>query len=137
MLNYCLDTNIISEILRGNETIKQRLIDEVKGGNTYSICIIAYYEILRGLNLKDLNRKLDAFKTFYEKAYNHFLLDERAAKKAAEIYANLKSKGLKVGDSDNDIYIAAISIVNDCTLVTANTRHFERVEGLKFVNWRE
>ncbi len=55
--------------------------------------------------------------------------------KAIEIYRYLKSNGLMI--DENDIYIAAIAIVNDCTLVTANTRHFERVEGLKFVNWRE
>ena len=137
MVNYCLDTNIVSEILRGNEKIKQRLIDEINAGNRYSLCVIVYYEIVRGLIHKDTNRKIDAFKTFYDKAAEHFILDKTAANKAAEIYADLKSKGLKVGDSDNDIFIAAISIVNGCTLVTANTRHFERVEGLNFVNWRD
>lgn len=37
---------------------------------------------------------------------------------------------------DNDIYIVAISMVNGCTLVTANANHFGRVEDLNFVNWR-
>ena len=53
--------------------------------------------------------------------------------KAIEIYLQLH-KGRTI--EDNDIYIAATAMVNDCVLVTANTGHFERVEGLQFVNWR-
>lgn len=37
---------------------------------------------------------------------------------------------------DSDILIAAYCIVNDYTLVTDNTSDFERIEGLKFVNWK-
>ena len=80
---------------------------------------------------------MDKFKNFYKNS-NHLFFDRENLKvvdKAAEIYRYLKSNGLMI--DENDIYIAAIAIVNDCTLVTANTRHFERVEGLKFVNWRE
>ncbi len=52
--------------------------------------------------------------------------------KAADIYVQLH-KGNQI--EDNDIYIGKIALVNNCTLVTANTRHFERIEGLKIVNW--
>lgn len=65
---------------------------------------------------------------------NYLTFDDKAAEKAVEIYVSLHKGNLI---EDNDIFIAAISVVNDCTLVTANTRHFERVEGLNFVNWRE
>jgi len=34
-----------------------------------------------------------------------------------------------------DILIAAYCLANNFTLVTRNTRDFERVEGLNFVNW--
>ena len=37
---------------------------------------------------------------------------------------------------DNDIYIAAIAMANDYTLVTANEKHFSRIEGLTYENWR-
>lgn len=36
---------------------------------------------------------------------------------------------------DADILIASYCIVNDYTLVTRNAKDFERVDGLKFVNW--
>lgn len=59
--------------------------------------------------------------------------DMRATEKAIDTYEQLHT-GQVI--EDNDIYIAAISMVNACTLVTANVRHFGRVEGLNFVNWR-
>lgn len=59
--------------------------------------------------------------------------DMRATEKAIDIYEQLHT-GQVI--EDNDIYIAAISMVNGCTLVTANVRHFGRVAGLRFVNWR-
>ena len=78
---------------------------------------------------------LKDFKEFYDNA-KHLYLDRddlRTIEKAVDIYAQLR-KGQNI--EDNDIYIAAISMVNDCTLVTSNVKHFSRVEGLNFVNWR-
>ena len=69
----------------------------------------------------------------YEKLY--FDRDNfEVVEKAIEIYVQLH-KGKQI--EDDDIFIAATAIVNDCTLVTANIKHFERVEGLKLINWRE
>ena len=53
--------------------------------------------------------------------------------KAIEISVAL-TKGITI--EDNDIYIAAIAMVSNCTLVTANERHFSIINGLKYVNWR-
>ena len=72
---------------------------------------------------------------FYE-SFPHLFLDRAdvaTLEKVADIYAQLH-KGQQI--EDNDVYIAAIAIVNDCTLVTDNTRHFSRIAGLKIVNWR-
>ena len=80
---------------------------------------------------------MSAFQRLYENS-KHLFFDRDNLKvidKAAEIYGQLRRNGKQI--DENDIYIAAISIVNECTLVTANTRHFERVEGLNFVNWRD
>lgn len=133
MPNYCLDSNAVSDFLNGNQKVTQNLIEALKAGNTFSIPVIVYYEVERGLMTSQKYNKLRIFKNLYATAIP-LSLDEKAAEKAVEIYVQLH-KGKLI--EDNDIYIAAISIVNDCTLVTANTRHFQRVEGLTFVNWRE
>ena len=60
-------------------------------------------------------------------------MDDLAATKAAEIRANLAALGTPIGPYD--LLIAAIAIVNNLTLVTHNTREFERVSELKFEDW--
>ena len=133
MLNYCLDSNAVSDFLNSNEKVTRNLLQALKNGDTFSIPAVVYYEVVRGLVTCKKYAKLRIFNSLYETA-TPLSMDEKVAKKAVEIYVKLH-KGKLI--EDNDIYIAAISIVNDCTLVTANTRHFERVEGLNFVNWRE
>jgi len=60
-----------------------------------------------------------------------FTLD--AAKKAAKIRNNLQKLGTPIGAYD--IQIAAIALSLNMTLLTNNTREFERVKGLKLENW--
>ena len=60
-----------------------------------------------------------------------FTLD--AAKKAAKIRNNLQKPGTPIGAYD--IQIAAIALSLNMTLLTNNTREFERVKGLKLENW--
>lgn len=50
-----------------------------------------------------------------------------------KIRAQLARAGTPIGAYD--LQIAAIALVNDLTLVTHNTREFERVEGLQIEDW--
>ena len=59
--------------------------------------------------------------------------DAAAAREYGRIRADLKRKGTLIGA--NDLLIAAQAKSLDVTLVTNNTREFERVEGLKLENW--
>ena len=135
MAKYCLDSNVVSDILRGDPEVMCRFKAAEKNNDELFIPSIVYYEIVRGLKAAGKTRKLTAFQFLYDTAKPLYLDrdDLTTIKKAIEIYIRLH-KGQMI--EDNDIYIAAISMVNDYTLVTSNTRHFGRVEGLKFVNWR-
>ena len=129
---YCLDSNAVSDIQRKSYNVLTQLEKEIINGNEIAICSVVYYEIVRGLKAVGAKTKLKEFLEMYEKCI-HLPLDMRVIEKAIEIYLSLH-KGQQI--EDNDIYIAAASIVNDCVLVTANERHFSRIEGLKYVNWR-
>ena len=133
MANYCLDSNVVSDILRGDPEVMRHMRAAEKNNDTLFIPSIVYYEVVRGLKAAGKTRKLLAFQILYDDA-EHLSLDMNAIDKAVEIYLQLR-KGQLI--EDNDIYIAAMAVVNGCTLVTANTRHFSRVEGLNFVNWRD
>lgn len=53
--------------------------------------------------------------------------------KAANVFVELKSQGVRVGTMD--LRIAAIAIANNVTLLTRNTVNFERVVNLHFEDW--
>lgn len=129
---YTLDTNIISYILKGNETITLRLIDELKKGNNIIINPVTYYEICRGLLAINSHNKLIKFKNicriFGVAEFSQIILD-----KAAKIYATLRNKGITI--SDADIFIAAICIENGLVLITNNEKHFENISELQIDNW--
>ena len=135
-MKYLLDTNVISDFMRSDKNVVKNMEKAVSNGDEIYICSIVYYEIVRGLKAADKFQRLKEFGIFYEN-YNKLYFDREnfeTIEKAVDIYVQLH-KGKQI--EDNDIFIAATAIVNDCTLITANVKHFERVEGLKLINWRE
>ena len=59
--------------------------------------------------------------------------DADAAREYGDIRAGLTKKGTVIGA--NDLLIAAHARSLNLTLITNNTREFERVEGLRVENW--
>ena len=64
-------------------------------------------------------------------AYSVGTLSNQCLDCAAKLYADNRA----VNPDDADLFIAAFCIVEGYTLVTANVRHFERIDGLQWVNW--
>jgi predicted nucleic acid-binding protein len=130
---YALDTNIVSYILKEDHDVIARYRQTFDAGGDFVIPQIVFYEIQRGLLAKNLGKKLAQFNILCQKIdlveFNSFVWQ-----KAAQIYASLSQQGKLIDDSD--IFIAAFCLVNGYTLVTNNTRHFEHINELKFVNWK-
>ena len=59
--------------------------------------------------------------------------DADAAREYGDIRADLTKKGTRIGA--NDLLIAAHARALGLTLITNNTREFDRVAGLKVENW--
>lgn len=132
MVKYLLDSNVIIDYLRGEENISRRLKETQDSEDFLSICSTVYYEVVRGFKSNTDTNRFRAFLNLC-RSWEVLPFDLKAAHKAAKIYGQLH-RGQMI--EDNDIFIAATAIVNDCILVTANINHFGRVEGLNFVNWR-
>ena len=129
-----LDSNAISDILRRRPDVLTRYREEAKKDTVFAICDVVYYEVVRGLKAIGATSKIKEFMKMYEEM-EHLSLDIAVFNKAIDIYVNLH-KGQQI--EDNDIYIAAIAMVNNCILVTANERHFSRIDDrLNHVNLRE
>ena len=93
---------------------------------------ITYYETKRGLLATQATRKMQDFDEIRQR-YEMLGTDSEAVlDKASEIYANLKQQGRLLPDAD--IFIAAVALTYNLTLVTAD-KHFDRIEDLKVENW--
>jgi tRNA(fMet)-specific endonuclease VapC len=130
-----LDANIISYILKEDDDVVSRYRKEIMQGNTFIMPPVAFYEVQRGLLARRLLKKMKIFEDFC-KDVDVGVFDTQMWLKSAQIYAALNQKGKPVG-GDGDIQIAAFCLVNDYTLVTNNTKHFEHIDGLKLVNWKQ
>ena len=127
-----LDTDILSEFLRGDSKVIAKVDEHLKEFGFISLSIITYYEILNGLLYKDARKQLTRFEDFVE--LNKVIpLTLRTAKIAATIQADLRKKGTEIGHTDT--LIAGIAIASEMQLITNNTDHFKRIKGLVIANW--
>ena len=127
-----LDTDILSEFLRGNPKVIEKVDKYLNEYGFINLSIITYYEILNGLLYKDARMQLTKFEEFV--ALNKVItLTLPMAKKAALIHADLRKSGNEIGHTDT--LIAGIAITRELQLITNNTNHFERIKGLEIDNW--
>lgn len=59
--------------------------------------------------------------------------DRAAAERYGRLRALLEREGMRLPDPD--LRIAATTLAHEAVLVTGNTRHFERIDGLVVRNW--
>lgn len=59
--------------------------------------------------------------------------DREISEKAAELFTELRSKDITI--DNEDLLIAATSIILDCPLLTGNRKHFTYIENLDLVKW--
>lgn len=131
-MNYLLDSNIVSYILKKNAIVDNKLREvNIQGGMVFISCI-TYYEIKRGLLYINAVKQLSEFHIFFQKYQTLFLDDLDIIEKSCEIHAKLKAKGTPI--QDVDILIAATAIVRDLILVS-NDSDLLRIEELKLENW--
>ncbi len=60
-------------------------------------------------------------------------LDHASAEIFGEAKALLERQGQRLADAD--LFIAAIAVVHEATVVTGNRRHYERIPGVAVEDW--
>ena len=127
-----LDTDILSEFLRGNQKVISSVSNYLKEYGYINLSVITYYEIVNGLLYKDARNQLDKFESFI--LLNKVIpLTLKSANAAATIQSDMRKKGTKIGHTDT--LIAGIAMVGEFRLITNNTAHFKRIKGLDVANW--
>ena len=131
----CLDTHVVVALLTGGRPAARRRYDTVRqAGDPLALSALVLFELRFGadnsLNPERNHKTLDAF---LEDGLAILDFDSEDAREAGAIRAGLRAKGTPIGPYDT--LIAAQARRRGATLVTANTREFERVPGLQVVDW--
>ena len=79
------------------------------------------------------SRKLHEFIDGFTSGITIVPFDEVCAEQYGRIASALSLRGIPIGEFD--VLIAAHAMALDLTLVTNNTKHFNRVDGLRVENW--
>ena len=132
MKQALIDTNILSYFLKGNVVIDERVRRYLREYDFLSFSTITYYEIKNGLIYRDARGQMERFDRLAQTS-EILDFDLAIADIASQIHSTLRAKGGLVTPSD--IFIGATAISYDYTLITANTKDFQNMPGLRYENW--
>ena len=128
---YVLDTDTLIYFLKGHQNVVERVTDTLSENITTTI--INQAELLFGVfNSLKKKQNLDKVEKFLDN------IDiEPFCQGSAYIFAEKKALLKKQGNivADLDLMIASIAMYHQRTLVTNNTKHFARINGLMIENW--
>lgn len=130
-LKYLLDTSTCIEFLRGNEKVCSMVF---KYREQCCISTITEAELFNGaynVPEKYFVMELQSVRMFIDNFPTVSLLG------ATEFYSKEKKRLEKNGTplEDFDIMIGAIGVMNNLSVVTSNTKHFSRIEGIILTDW--
>ncbi len=131
-MNWVLDTNIISFLLRGNAAVRGGFNAAREATNAlFILSPVVDYEIRRYLLLKGASRNLAQYEAltaqWVEPAF-----DGAHWQRAAILWAERHRRGQPIEDAD--LLIAVTALLQDATVVTNNTNHFTGL-GLRLEDW--
>ena len=121
--DYLLDSNIIIDIFRGDK----KTISRVKQIDGVYVPVIVIGELYYGANKSDQTPKRKLEVEQLEEMVTVLNITRSTARIYGEIKDKLRAKGRPI--PENDIWIAAISLEHQLTLLTKD-KHFENVEDL-------
>lgn len=130
---YCFDTDILSATMRRTPSLPVvRRLAQVPPIEQFTTSI-TMGELLYGAARRDSKRLHEQVRDLIRGAVTVLPFDESAADVYGPLRAQLESAGQPLAEPD--LRIAAIALSRNLTLVTGNTRHFDRVPDLAVENW--
>jgi len=127
-----LDTNICSYIIRDNPKGIYEKLKRIEEKHTVGLSSIVVSELFYGARKKK-SAKLRKVVALFVENFLIYDYDKVSASHYADVRSKLEKKGQIIGS--HDLLISAHALSKDATLVTNNTKEFERVDGLCIENW--
>lgn len=126
----CFDTDCLIDIDRKDEKALAKVAELAGKNELLFTTVINVAEYYAGA-FKSKNKQAVENARDYLKQFSVLTLDEDSALVWGRLYDELKSNSI----GDRDLFIASIALANKQTLITRNTRHFERIPGLEVEVW--
>ena len=128
-----LDSNILIYFFKNEGAVRSHLAQ--RKDVDIRLCTPVLWELLTGAYKSEHPASQLNKLTAVQQRFRVHAFDEASAEQAARARAQLERQGTPIGNIDT--LIAGIALAHQLTLVTRNTREFERVEGLRVENWFE
>jgi len=129
-MGVILDTSVLIEAERRKfeiDTFTENREEEIFG-----LSVITVAELLHGVHRADSTRRRLKRSSYVEKVIELFpiyVFDISIARIYAELWSDLSKKGIQIGA--HDLIIGSTALTLGFSVATVNTRHFQRIEGLK------
>jgi tRNA(fMet)-specific endonuclease VapC len=131
---YLLDTNILIYLIKNHPPAIAQRIDVLADDDQLCMSFITWAELLKGAERStrkpEVLRRLDMLARQVTVIYP---TGAAICRHYAEQFTRLKEAGTPIGA--NDLWIACHALAEDATLVTHNTREFQRIVGLRVEDW--
>jgi predicted nucleic acid-binding protein len=121
-----IDTSILIEYFRKTNKSNSRLITHFKMYDQLYISSITEFEVFNGAT--------EVHKQFWEGMLLRLTIldfDRKAARRAADIVAQLKAKGKNIDKPD--LFIAATAVTHGLVFDTLNIKHFKDIDALELL----
>jgi predicted nucleic acid-binding protein len=128
---FLLDTDTVIYSMKGNASVRENLRQHIN--DPISISVITLMELYYGAR-KSRNVPVNLAKI---KVLEQSIENLAIGLESTEIFGLLKAQ-LEISGNrldDFDLIIASCAMAHNLTLVTNNTKHFQRIDGLKLANW--
>lgn len=130
MKRYLLDTSIVAFLFRGKYGIGQHL--SKLGAEQCFISDVTVAELTYGAYHSDrVQQNLEMIEHFTQ------MVSVVPFARAVDEYGRQKDRLMKAGQmiEDFDLFIGCTAVAEGMVMVTDNTKHFSRIEGIELEDW--
>ncbi len=125
-----IDTDVAIELMRQNPETLRHLADY---DDAVLVSSITAAELFFGAyNSANPDKNAARTRDFLSR-FQRVTVTDAVADRFGRLKAELRRQSVQVAPFD--LMIASIALEHGCVLVTGNTRHFNRIEGLRIENW--